>query len=221
MEASQGRNPDVVRDIFRVDKRVPLLATVIDLATAMGREPSEFIGASLGRTDTSDWLRVVGEVEAGVFREQAEWSPADWYEVEVGASDHPGEHSGLVVRGRSMDKVLPPGTVLRCVPVIGLGIDIESGDYAIVERKEGALTETTVKRLDRNKAGEWSLVAESTLPEFSSPVFIGKPKDDEEMVFDIGHEGSPELKFGEVRVRALVIDAYLPLRRRKTRPVFV
>jgi hypothetical protein len=79
----------------------------------------------------------------------------------------------------------------------------------IVEQQRGDLYETTVKRLARRPDGVYELCAESTLPEFRDPIVIGKPDTS-------GHfDGMDDT----TRVKAIVIDAYLPLRRRRKRPV--
>jgi hypothetical protein len=106
-----------------------------------------------------------------------------------------------------MDKVLPPGTILRVVDVIGSDIEPVEGDYVVVEQKRSGLYETTVKRLERRSDGNWELCAESTLPEFREPIFIGKPSEP-------GHYDGMD---DATRVKAIVIDAYLPLRRRRKR----
>jgi SOS-response transcriptional repressor LexA len=195
---------------MRVDKRKPTIESVSGICKALGVPLSVVVkGVDLKAESLTEWLRVGGAVAAGVWREQAEWPHDDWYEIEVDLSTEPGEHVGLVVEGRSMDKVLPKGTILRCVGLIGSELEAEDGDYVIVEQKRADLYETTVKRLSRLPDGSYELRAESTLPEFRDPIPIGKP--DASDHFD-GMDDT-------TRVKAIVIDAYLPLRRRRKRPV--
>lgn len=209
MQATAGRNPDLVRDIMRVDKRKPTIESVSGICNALGVPLSAVVkGVDLSAESLTEWLMVGGSVAAGVWREQADWPRDDWYEIEVDLNTEPGSHVGLVVEGRSMDKLLPPGTVLRCVDMIGSDMDAEDGDYVIVEQQRAGLYETTVKRLSRRPDGAWELCAESTLPEFGEPIFIGKPS-------ERGHyDGMGDT----TRVKAIVIDAYLPLKRRRKRP---
>jgi hypothetical protein len=210
MAATDGRNPDLVRDIMRVDKRKPTIESVSGICNALGIPLSAVVkGVDLKAESLTEWLKVGGAVAAGVWREQSEWPRDDWYEIEVDLNTEPGEHLGLVVEGRSMDKLLPPGTILRCVNLIGSELEPESDDYVIVEQQRGDLYETTVKRLARRPDGVYELCAESTLPEFRDPIVIGKPDTS-------GHfDGMDDT----TRVKAIVIDAYLPLRRRRKRPV--
>jgi SOS-response transcriptional repressor LexA len=208
MAATDGRNPDLIRDIMRVDKRKPTIESVSGICKALGVPLSAVVkGVDLTAESLTEWLRVTGAVAAGVWREQIEWPRDDWYEIEVDISTEPGQHTGLVVEGRSMDKVLPPGTILRVVDVIGSDIEPVEGDYVVVEQKRSGLYETTVKRLERRSDGNWELCAESTLPEFREPIFIGKPSEP-------GHYDGMD---DATRVKAIVIDAYLPLRRRRKR----
>lgn len=205
MAASGGRNADVVRDIFRVDKRQPLFDTVAGLAAAMDRDVSEFLHG-VPPKEGRDWLVVTGVVEAGVWKEQPEWAPADRYAIEVEAIDIGGRRYGLVVEGRSMDLTFKPGMILDCISLIGADVSPSDGDYVIVERSRGGLRETTCKRLRQRPDGNYELVAESSLPEFSEPMLIGKP--------DFNAETDDE-----TRAVALVLSARLPLFRQKRRPI--
>jgi hypothetical protein len=140
-------------------------------------------------------------VQAGVWREQTEWPPDECYEARVGPPLVDGDRFGAVVDGKSMDKKLPPGTILECVRLIGSGIAPKSGDYVIVERAQGGLREVTCKRLSQRANGDWELIAESTQPEFREPIPIGHP--------DEGHWGDDETRIVAIVVRArlLLFDA--------------
>jgi hypothetical protein len=210
LTATDGRNPDLIRDIMRVDKRKPTIESVSGICKALGVPLSAVVkGVDLSAESLTEWLMVSGAVAAGVWREQYDWPRDDWYEIEVDINTEPGTHAGLVVEGRSMDKVLPPGTILRCVDLIGSDMDPEDGDYVVVEQKRGDLYETTVKKLSRRDDGNFELLAESTLPEFRDPIFIGRPGDPADGRFDAMDHTT--------RVKAVVIDAYLPLKRRRRR----
>lgn len=196
--ASGGRNPDLVRDLMRVDKRKPTLDTAAGICAALGIDLASIVKGLPAESADSEWLNVCQSVQAGVWREHVDWDPADCYQVKVGPALTEGDRYGAVVEGRSMDRRLPPGTILECVRLIGSGIEPQSGDYVIAERKQGALRELTCKRLNRRADGNFELVAESTLPEFAEPLFIGKP--------DFGADDDKE-----TRVVAVVIRAHLQL----------
>lgn len=214
MMASNQKNPDLIRNFLGKGTK-PNLESVAGIADALGFNLVHFLIDYDGPVPTrKSWLLVNSDVEAGVWREQVEWGPSDWYEVQIEPSDAGRRHVfGVVVRGRSMEKVLPPGTILRCEDVIFGLSSVNDGDYAIVERQRHGLTELTCKRLSRRIDGGWELRAESYQPEFQDPIYLGKPQDSEmDTRFRLDDDE-------EVRVRAIVVDAYLPLKRRKTRPV--
>lgn len=213
LAASAGRNPDVIRDLFRVDKRMPTYATVAALAEAIGQAVSRYVDVETSPAQPTTWLTVTGAVAAGVWREQVEWAGDDWYQVEILSHVPENGEIGLIVEGRSMDRTLPPGTILRCVPLIGSGHEIQDGDYVIVEQARADLKETTCKRLSRRPDGDWELRAESYLPEFQQPMHIGKPTD------GFAGAGFDMLNDDETRVKALVLDAHLPLQRRQIRRI--
>lgn len=212
--ASEGKNPDLIRDFMRSNSKAPAYESVAGICRALGVPLSAVVkGVEPRVLGLKEWLTVSGTVVAGVWREQSEWSHDEWFQVEVDTVEGGEGHQGLVVEGRSMDRSLPPGTILRCIPLIGSGLTFEDGDYVIVEKLQAALRETTCKRLALRPDGNWELRAESTLPEFRDPIFIGKPIDRPD---GPGFDGVTD---DEIRVRAVVIDAYLPLARRKRRPL--
>lgn len=206
LAASNGRNPDLIRDLMRVDTRYPTIETAAGICAALGVDLSEVV-KGLPPPDPADvWLPICSSVAAGVWHEKPDWDPDDCYEVEVGPPIAEGKRTGFLVEGRSMDKTLPPGTILECIELIGSGLVPEDGDYVIAQKHRAGLYERTCKRLRRRPNGDYELVAESTLPEFQEPLFIGHPK--------TGAFGDDE-----VSVVALVTRAHLVLHRAKRRPL--
>jgi hypothetical protein len=198
LRASDGRNPDLVRDLMRAGKQNPTLAAAAGICAALGVELSEVVKGVQVATEAEEWLTVCRTVNAGVWREQTDWTPDEIYQVKVGAPLVEGERFGAVVEGRSMDKRLPAGTILECVKLIGSGITPADGDYVIAERSQGPLHELTCKRLRILPGGSYELHAESTLPEFANPIVIGKPDHD-----FVGED--------ETRIVAVVVRAHLQL----------
>lgn len=141
-----------------------------------------------------EWVEVTGTVAAGVWREQSDWSEAERYDVRFGPPPFPGaERFALRMEGLSMNRTIPPGSDLECLRVIFSSIVPEPGSLVIVERTAHDLTELTCKRLARD-GDNWLLLAESTEPEFQTPIPIGKP--DEGMFTD-----------NETRVVGIVLSA--------------
>ena len=181
MLASDGKNPDLVRDLLsRGQDRKVSFETAAGLAQALGRDLSEFlIGEVLAPTGPNR-IKVVGDVEAGAWRENGEWDDDQIFEIEVTPSPFAATgRFGLRVVGFSMDRLFLPGTILDCFQVYGAdGLVPEPGDIVIVQRARGDLFETTCKRLERLQDGSYQLRAESTRPEFKEPIAIGRPDGD-------------------------------------------
>ena len=111
-------------------------------------------------------LYVVGEVEAGAFKEAWRRDETDW-EAFTGRPDVDAplkDRFGLEVSGDSMNLVYPEGTILECVWYFGDEV-IPDGKRVIVQRtKRDGTLEATVKELVRDEAGvEW-LVPRSSNP---------------------------------------------------------
>lgn len=141
------------------------------------------------REPASDFVTVVGTVEAGVWREQNELAPQDRYEVEAGPARVPGaDRFAVEVQGYSMDRLFQPGAVLDCIRVYskrGRRVAPQDGQLVIVERINHDLRETTCKRLVKIEDG-WELRCESTRPEFDAPFMVAKL--DENLHIDDGIE---------------------------------
>lgn len=198
LAATDGRNPDLVRDIMRTGKQSPTLGSAAGICAALGVDLSSVVTGVQVATEAEEWLTVCRTVNAGVWREQTDWASDDIYQVRVGAPVVEGDRFGAVVEGRSMDRLLPPGTILECVNLIGSDIVPTDGDYVIAERKQGALRELTCKRLRVLPNGGYELHAESFSPEFAKPIFMGKPSKR-----FIGED--------ETRIIAVVVKAHLQL----------
>jgi SOS-response transcriptional repressor LexA len=116
-------------------------------------------------------VRVIGVVEAGVWREAVEL-PSDDQEVfpmpaMVGYENI--EVFALRVSGNSMNKIFPDGSIAFFVRVP----DAEPvhDDVVVVTCKRGSLYETTLKQLGRDKRGRAALFPRSTDPRYTDPVY--------------------------------------------------
>jgi len=172
--ASGGKNPDMVRDLINrgQDKKVSY-ETVVGIAGALGLDPGEFLLAG-NPVAGVERINVIGQVQGGVWREQAQWPEEEWYPIEVEPSPVPGaERFALEMVGYSMEDVIPNGSTLECLRVFD-NADLQpiDGDIVIVERKKGDLVETTCKRLRIFPNGVVELHAESSRPEFATPLRI-------------------------------------------------
>lgn len=127
--------------------------------------------ADLG--DANVKVTIKGFVQAGSWSENEEWSGDDWTDIQIApVPEYPGiKLNACRVRGDSMDKVYPEGTVLVWINIIEAMEAPQSGKRYIVrqERNDGAEYETTVKTYVENSTGKW-LMAESNNPEFQGPI---------------------------------------------------
>lgn len=147
---------------------------------------------------------VVGAVQAGQWAEALEWPPSDRYEVIV-----PGDPAfagfpvtAVEVRGPSMNRVYPEGTVLICVGAVYLAdYAFNTGDRVVVHRRDRTgLLEATVKEYVLDDTSHAWLWPRSDDPNFQQPWRVpdGDPDDDSE----------------DLRITALVIGSYRPESRR-------
>jgi SOS-response transcriptional repressor LexA len=125
-------------------------------------------------------IMVRGAVQAGVWKESLEWDESDWYTVPMPSEDprYPGiPLFGLEVRGPSMNKVFPEGTILACVHLIHAPVDVEPGRYVIAEQvNEHGEFESTVKQLRKDADGTYWLWPCSDDPRYQTPLKVNGGK---------------------------------------------
>ncbi len=121
-------------------------------------------------------IPVLGEVAAGLWLESGlhRDEPIGWVPFQPIGS--PEKAYALLVRGNSMDKVLPEGSHAICVSIADSGRPIVDGDLVVVERLQvqEQLREVTVKRVKQHGGG-FELHPESTDPRWQ-PVKYGRAK---------------------------------------------
>lgn len=153
---------------------------LIKLATALNVPRGYLLDAvDEGRTAGKHAAREVfvrSDVQAGNWREAVEWEPDDWYAVTAlnDARFGPFEWFGLEVRGPSMNRLYPEGTILICVCYADLGRGPEAGEKVIClqrSRKTGAF-EATVKEYQIDAEGRHVLWPRSDHPDFQQPIIL-------------------------------------------------
>ena len=132
-------------------------------------------------------VRVIGEVQAGLWREPDHdgFQPFDIIFAGLGDMSLADRYFGLVIRGDSINRTAPDGSVAVCLAVEHAPRQYSVNDWVVVERVRGDLTEQTVKRVGMID-GKVMLMPDSHDPRFQ-PVAPG--------------EGNPEI----VRVAAFVV----------------
>lgn len=115
-------------------------------------------------------ISIIGEVQAGTWREARQWEQEDWQTEFFNASANEANAFGLRVSGDSMDDYYPEGSTVIVLPINDYPVQIENGDHVIVERSRGGdIYELTIKELVINgdKAELWP---RSRNPKFKEPV---------------------------------------------------
>lgn len=148
------------------------------IAKALNVRPAELL-----ETDIQS-VNVIGAVEAGVWAEAVEWAPGDRYDVYGPRQSNNGAKLfGLEVRGPSMNKKYPPGTVLICASLVDLGEEPQPGRRYVVHTTRGGYTEATVKLLNVGEDGVLYLWPESSHPQHQLPIpMVGRDEGDEVVI---------------------------------------
>ncbi|MXV43495.1 hypothetical protein GS501_00165 [Saccharibacter sp. 17.LH.SD] len=140
------------------------------------------VGKSLRPVPTSKirQIEVIGTVQAGMFTEAFEWEASERYLVITPIDDgYPASlrRYGLEVRGESMNKVFPSGSMVSVIDFYELGRPPETGDFVTVHRRDpyGSGFEVTIKALQVRDDGSICLWPQSTDPSFQQPFVIPAP----------------------------------------------
>jgi hypothetical protein len=116
-------------------------------------------------------LPVVAAVQAGAWQVAETWGEQQ-YTVTVPVPPQWAAYDlvGIEVRGPSMDRLYPPGTVLICVSYLDLGREPRHGERVIVQRFRGSEVEATCKEIRRDGDGVVRLWPLSTHPDHQAPI---------------------------------------------------
>jgi SOS-response transcriptional repressor LexA len=143
---------------------------------ALEIEESRVVTVSSKASLTDSAVRVLGAVEAGVFREAFEIPIEDQETLPIDAERYGPGAFALEVRGDSMDKRFPPGTLLICRPFDAESERLPDNKFVIAMRSDARTDqiEATVKRLVRTaSSGSYVLI-----PESHNPVHAPLPLED-------------------------------------------
>jgi len=117
---------------------------------------------------------VLGSVQAGAWTEAAE-EPSPEEVVPIYLAGFEGAQLfALRIRGPSMNLYYPDGTMIIVCPAAEIGV--REGDHVVVRRHRGAMCETTVKEVVKEKAGI-ALYPRSKDPEHQKPIRIQEARD--------------------------------------------
>lgn len=161
---------------YEAAKQLPKAEATAKIAELAGQTVGEFLGLRplVNREISARTYPVVGELAAGVWRETFEWDPDDQYEVPApmmapGMPNYPLK--GYVVRGNSMNRIYPDGTLVFVAATIANGLKPKTGNRVLVSRRNRAgLYEATLKEYVVDDAGAKWLWPRSYDPEFQAPI---------------------------------------------------
>ena len=121
-------------------------------------------------------LEIKGEVAAGLWMESGLFETEQSEESTLAGGDRrfpPGAQYLLRIRGESMNRIARDGDLILCLDFMEAGIELKSGDVAVVERSRdgGHTIERTAKRVVRHN-DRIELRPESTDPRFQEPIIF-------------------------------------------------
>lgn len=149
----------------------------------------------------SEPVALAGSIQAGVWQDTGLFTPQAPPEYIMIAPDerYPGiRRWAFRVRGDSMDKIYPDGTIIVAVSFFDLCRQPKTGDKVIAIRKEHGLEEATLKEIEILADGSVALWPRSTNPKFSQAIIISNTIDD-----NIPDDGC----HSEYRIEGLVIQS--------------
>ncbi|MCG7507099.1 helix-turn-helix domain-containing protein [Mesorhizobium retamae] len=125
--------------------------------------------------------RVVGELQAGVWREAVEWEYDDQYDAPVlldpALPNYPLK--GYVVKGTSMNRHYPDGSIVYAAATIANGLYPMNGDHVLVSRRnKSGLFEATLKEYVVEPDGSKWLWPRSSDPEHQTPIQFGSDSEE-------------------------------------------
>ncbi|GAA4247868.1 hypothetical protein GCM10022293_05100 [Azospirillum formosense] len=178
------------------DQQEPEFDQIVALAELAGESPQQFAyGERVNEELTLQPVFVMGAVQAGHWVEAVEWEREGWYTISL--PPHPQfpnvKRFGLEVRGPSMNRVFPEGSVVECVRFEDIHAGPQPDDYVVVERhRTDGCIEATVKKFVIHDGEPW-LLPESDHPAFQRSIQLNN-----------GHEDDVE----SVVIAGLVIGSY-------------
>lgn len=182
-QAALGRLAGVTRNavsLWESNTSSPTPERLRKLAVILDKDSDWLATGRKAHTLVTLGLPLWGEIAAGVWAEVCESQDMDVKRVPVAPDPaYPADAQyALKVKGNSVNKIAPNGTIVVCVDVVKAGIEIRDGDLVCVTRQKGGLVETTLKRVRKAKGGI-DLWPESTDPQHATALRLGAKGDTE------------------------------------------
>jgi SOS-response transcriptional repressor LexA len=140
-----------------------------------GKTPRRQEAPFTGGRRVSRMVPIMGSVQAGAWAEVESEYPGEPEVVPVYLAGFEGAQLfALRVRGPSMDRYYPDGTMVIVCPAAEIGV--REGDHVVVRRPRNGLCETTIKEVVREKGGI-ALWPRSFDPAFQEPIRLAGIRD--------------------------------------------
>lgn len=165
-----------IAEIVRGDRTIKT-SEVAPLAEFLEMPADQVLALDSGREIAtsplgSQTVRVVGAVEAGIFRPAIEWPEDQQYLVPIYVPTRLERlrKFALEVRGSSMNRLYAPGTILICVRFAEGELELKAGQKVVACRRDAhGDIEATVKELVQESDGSLWLWPRSTDPAHQAP----------------------------------------------------
>ncbi len=182
----RGSTPGV--DLF--EKLAPVLETTAAwLAYGAGSEAAPVLAPPRPSWPPMQTLPIIGEVAAGQWQTIDQEIDAPFYDdIAVAPSPlYPADHQfGVVVRGTSINRVAPDGSVLACLDLRKARIPPRQRDVVIVEQRRAGgheIMRTAKRYVEVDGAVE--LWPDSTDPRWKSPIVVEPGEEDEGVEIEV------------------------------------
>jgi transcriptional regulator with XRE-family HTH domain len=171
------------------DTHPPKAEDLQRLAVLFNMEPKDILGFGAIDPGAGRKIEVMGELQAGEFNEAIEWDHDQRYFVTV-PLDKDLESlpmQGYVVKGPSMNRIYPEGSIVYITPVHALDDGLLTGDIVMVMRRDKhGMVEGTLKEYVEEDGHKW-LWPRSSHPEHQTPIDYSKGRNgDIEEVIIVG-----------------------------------
>lgn len=202
-----GLGATYVRDILAGNSLDPKAGKLSRIAAVLGCTLEDLLPSS-GAVKSglqpvmTEQIVVRGQVQAGVWRDALEWPPSDFYTITAPVNPMYASlpRYALEVRGASMDRIFPDGSVVVVINFGDLGRRPQTGELVVAVQRSARTEEfeATVKAYQEREDGTIVLWPQSSDPEFATAITILPSEQTHEV-------GSPD-----VTILGLVVASYRP-----------
>lgn len=181
-----GRDRSVISRVLSGNQRIQLewtkpFADKLEVSEAAILQHAGIAFSDAGSAEVVPNMVLVGDVQAGAWKEAVEYPLDDRVSYPVYTGEQPGTNKMFLLRvkGDSMNQSnAPDGTLLICMKFLDFlnYRDPKSGDKVIVHRSDNhGLIEATAKELEIRENGEHWLWPRSDNPEYQQPIKVPAP----------------------------------------------